>query len=192
MGLCSLNSMPARSWPNSKDTRRRKDYTWRPNYHYISIRKSISRGAGCTCSVTVAEVPETTTLHSSVSFLSSMEFGMKLPSFCKTRIPLCVRPYRCRLTFMTFYEIELDDHLAVVVASRKRGAEIACLEASGRLMSNEINDTCNKSQWGGFLTFYSREIRAQAIAALLHILHALGDFLPGLFVTMGLLTPIER
>ena len=157
MGLCSLNSMPARSWPNSKDTRRRKDYTWRSNCHYIFLRKSTSRGAGCTYSVTVAEVPETTTLHSSVSFWSSMEFGIKLPSFCKTRIPLCVGPYRCRLTFTTFYEIELDDQLAVVVACKKRGPEIACLEASGQLISSEINDMCKKSQWGGFLTFYGRE-----------------------------------
>ena len=192
MGLCSLNSMPARSWPNSKDTRRRKDYTWRPNCHYIFIRKSISRGAGCTYSVTVAEVPETNNIIFERILFEQHGIRHETPIFRKTRIPLYVRPYRCRLTFTTFYETELDDQLAVVVACKKRGAEIACLEALGRLMSSEINDTCKKSQWGGFLAFYGRKICAQAMAALLHILHALGDFLPGLFVTMGLLAPIEH
>lgn len=39
------------------------------------------------------------------------------------------------------------------------------------------------------IAFYGRETRAQAMAALLH---SLGDFLPGLFETMGLLNPTKR
>ena len=106
MGLCSLSSMPAKFWPNSKDIKRRKDFTWLRSRHFAFLREvDLLVKAGSVEWVTTAEVPRNTTLLSSTSFLRSMEFGMKLPSFYKTRIPICVRSYRCRLALTTRYEI---------------------------------------------------------------------------------------
>ena len=106
MGLCSLNFMPAKFWPNSKDIKRRKVFTWLHSRDCAFLREVYPPvKAGSVGWVTTAEGRRNTTLLSSTSFSRSMEFGMKLPSFYKTRIPICVRSYRCRLALTTRYEI---------------------------------------------------------------------------------------